>query len=217
MPLTLHFFIWVLARLLNFSKSDTHDPYFFPLFEYWPLFFIPLFFIMCVPKKGYIRLHLVKTSTISGHWLSARWGLWRWLTWLGFTPTGWLSCSSSSQFYFSRDSASPCSSTNQEELITQTGKGRSESTLAEFLTYITVHCPPFSNQVGHKNGHTFMYLRQDYYFAGAFTGPMPAALLTWVPTVTSQLTTSPQLTVTSLELSHRRPRWTNTRTRERRF
>ena len=52
MPLTLHFFIWVLARLLNFSKSDTHDPYFFPLFEYWPLFFIPLFFIMRVFLPG---------------------------------------------------------------------------------------------------------------------------------------------------------------------
>ena len=48
MRLTLHVFIWVLARLLNFSKSDTHDPYFFPLFEYWPLFFIPLYFIMRV-------------------------------------------------------------------------------------------------------------------------------------------------------------------------
>ena len=35
MPLTLHFFKQVLARLLNFSKSDTHDPYFS---SFWALF-----------------------------------------------------------------------------------------------------------------------------------------------------------------------------------
>ena len=36
------------GKTLKFFKSDTHDPYFFPFFEYWPLCFIPLFFILRV-------------------------------------------------------------------------------------------------------------------------------------------------------------------------
>ena len=36
------------GKTLKFFKSDTHDPYFFPFFEYWPLCFIPLCFILRV-------------------------------------------------------------------------------------------------------------------------------------------------------------------------